>query len=77
MNVLIGLLFLCMFVIVMFFILVCFIQLINVLICNMKEVEKGLFEVWFKLFGNDEFGVLGRYFIFMVEIINDLIECKF
>lgn len=77
MNVLIGLPFLCMLVIATLFISVRFTQPINVLIRNMKEVEKGSFEVRFKSLGNDEFGVLGRHFTSMVETINDLIERKF
>lgn len=50
---------------------------INVLIANMKNVEKGEFRADFDSLGNDEFGLLGRHFKMMIAKINHLIEREY
>lgn len=72
-NILIGMITLVIVLIATMFVSFKLTAPIQVLIANMKKVEKGEFEADFDSLGNDEIGMLGRHFKLMITKINELI----
>jgi len=77
MNILIGIITLIIVLFATMFVSFKLTAPIQVLIANMKKVERGEFEADFDSLGNDEIGMLGRNFKTMISKIDELIEREY
>lgn len=76
-NILFGLVGLCLVILATLFVSFKITSPIRVLLQNIKKVEDGNMNVHFKSLGNDEIGVLGDRFIQMIGRINELINREY